>query len=102
MSYLELVRAFESYYFRESGLSSKSKSYLPENKQYLITRNIPCLKRVKQMEYKDSECDLDDGWVSTHSDNGKGITEGTNFDIIMSRNTRDRRIVHRRKNSRDR
>uniref|UniRef100_A0A8R1IVD7 Ubiquitin-like-conjugating enzyme ATG3 n=1 Tax=Caenorhabditis japonica TaxID=281687 RepID=A0A8R1IVD7_CAEJA len=30
---------------------SRIRSFLPENKQYLITRNVPCHKRCKQMEY---------------------------------------------------
>lgn len=52
---------------------SKAKPYLPLDKQYLITRNVPCNKRVKEMEYS-QEQDGDDvagedneNWVSTHS-----------------------------------
>ena len=48
------------------------REYLPPDKQFLITRNVPCYKRCKQMEYKvdlekvlDSE-DPDGGWVDTH------------------------------------
>ncbi|CAB3406188.1 unnamed protein product [Caenorhabditis bovis] len=30
---------------------SKNRPFLPNDKQYLITRNVPCHKRCKQMEY---------------------------------------------------
>uniref|UniRef100_A0A1Y1LY63 Ubiquitin-like-conjugating enzyme ATG3 n=1 Tax=Photinus pyralis TaxID=7054 RepID=A0A1Y1LY63_PHOPY len=55
-----------------SGDESKLKPYLPKEKQFLITRNVPCSRRCEQMEYsKDLECiiesdDADNGWVDTH------------------------------------
>jgi len=47
------------------------KDYLPADKQFLITRNVPCYKRCQQMEYKGEEMILDNtdpegGWVDTH------------------------------------
>lgn len=54
------------------GDESKTKPYLPKDKQYLITRNVPCTRRCEQMEYsKDLERiiesdDADNGWVDTH------------------------------------
>lgn len=33
------------------GDESKTKSYLPKNKQYLITRNVPCSRRCKQVKH---------------------------------------------------
>ncbi|KAJ8921046.1 hypothetical protein NQ315_015842 [Exocentrus adspersus] len=54
------------------GDESKSKPYLPKDKQFLITRNVPCSRRCEQMEYSqemekiiESE-DADNGWVDTH------------------------------------
>lgn len=31
------------------GDECKTKSYLPKNKQYLITRNVPCVRRCRQV-----------------------------------------------------
>ncbi|XP_014248024.1 ubiquitin-like-conjugating enzyme ATG3 [Cimex lectularius] len=55
-----------------AGDSAKSKPYLPKDKQFLITRNVPCTRRCKQIEYCDDLemiVDSDDpegGWVDTH------------------------------------
>lgn len=55
-----------------TGDEGRAKSYLPRNKQFLITRNVPCSRRCKQMEYCDDQekiieaDDPDGGWVDTH------------------------------------
>lgn len=54
------------------GDPTKTKTYLPPEKQFLITRNVPCYKRCKQMDYCEDqemiieEDDADGGWVDTH------------------------------------
>ncbi|XP_071085514.1 ubiquitin-like-conjugating enzyme ATG3 [Haliotis cracherodii] len=55
------------------GDETKIKPYLPKDKQFLITRNVPCYKRVKQMDNHQEEQekvieedDEDGGWVDTH------------------------------------
>ena len=52
---------------------SKLKSYLPANKQFLVTRNIPCLSRVNTLisqkfmeEVIDSGDNGEDDWLATH------------------------------------
>ncbi|GAB1605464.1 ubiquitin-like-conjugating enzyme ATG3 [Argonauta hians] len=56
-----------------SGDEAKHKPYLPKDKQFLITRNVPCYKRVKQVDNHSEEIekildedDDDGGWVDTH------------------------------------
>ncbi|KAJ0961929.1 hypothetical protein J5N97_029757 [Dioscorea zingiberensis] len=58
----------------EAGEPSKRKSFLPPDKQYLITRNVPCLRRAISVEAEydaaGGEVLIDnednDGWLATH------------------------------------
>lgn len=54
------------------GDEANLKYYLPPDKQFLVTRNVPCYKRCKEMEYSEEHeeiieaTDEDGGWVDTH------------------------------------
>ncbi|RCV43808.1 hypothetical protein SEVIR_9G329400v4 [Setaria viridis] len=59
----------------EAGDPSKRKPYLPADKQFLVTRNVPCLRRAISLEEEydaaGAEVVLDDdddgeGWLATH------------------------------------
>ncbi|XP_057457001.1 autophagy-related protein 3 isoform X2 [Lotus japonicus] len=77
----------------ESGEPSKRKSYLPSDKQFLITRNVPCLRRAAciEAEYEAAggEVLLDDeehdGWLATHGKPKEGKSdEGDNLPSMES------------------
>ncbi|KAJ2800917.1 E2-like enzyme, partial [Coemansia helicoidea] len=58
-----------------SGRPNKQREYLPADKQFLITRNVPCLRRAEQMVLglDDEEEQVgDDGWVSAYAGH-KGV-----------------------------
>ncbi|GAB2294105.1 E2-like enzyme [Dionaea muscipula] len=69
----------------ESGEPSKSKPYLPRDKQFLITRNVPCFRRAASVEEEYDaaggevllENEDDDGWLATH-----GQPKGTASDAL--------------------
>lgn len=56
----------------ETGEETKVKDWLPKDKQFLATRNVPCYQRLKQMQFTDEnevvidEDDPEGGWVDTH------------------------------------
>ena len=60
----------------QGGDAKSAKSYLPEDKQFLVTRNVPCLKRARAMEeYAGKEEHLsgeDEGWVAAGGDGNGG------------------------------
>ncbi|KAH8814645.1 putative E2-like enzyme [Flagelloscypha sp. PMI_526] len=65
----------------EKGDPSKGREYLPADKQYLLTRGVPCLRRATSLAYTDADEDAerllsfsagdsgdkDDEWVETHA-----------------------------------
>jgi ubiquitin-like-conjugating enzyme ATG3 len=85
----EFVKAGDELVFRcptwswESGDPKWAKPYLPKDKQYLITRRIPCQKRVAEMENMttDAADDDDDGdWMLSHLIQDKPLED--EFDIL--------------------
>jgi hypothetical protein len=51
---------------RWASSDAKNDDKFPKDKQFLITRKVPCLKRIKELEDAASgiqEVDLGDGWV---------------------------------------
>ncbi|KAK4293030.1 hypothetical protein Pmani_034233 [Petrolisthes manimaculis] len=73
-----------------AGETTKTKPYLPPEKQFLITKNVPCYKRCRQMEYRseqelvlESEGDPDGGWVDTHHFSDSTILEEKVTDMAL-------------------
>jgi len=57
-----------------SGDAALAKAYLPRDKQYLVTKNVPCARRARDMEaYAGGERALegeDEGWVAAGEAHG--------------------------------
>ncbi len=66
--------------FREKGDASKVRDFLPSDRQYLVTRGVPCLRRATSLAYTDADEDAErlltfndgtpadgDEWVETHA-----------------------------------
>ncbi|KAG6919358.1 hypothetical protein DXG01_006907 [Tephrocybe rancida] len=65
----------------EKGDASKARDFLPTDKQYLLTRGVPCLRRATSLAYTDADEDAErllsfgdssaggeaDEWVETHA-----------------------------------
>ncbi|KAI0798578.1 autophagocytosis associated protein [Irpex lacteus] len=76
----------------EAGEASRTRDFLPADKQYLITRGVPCLRRATSLAYNDEERLLsigggkgEDEWVETHtgrSHAGEGPEEPGEIDDI--------------------
>lgn len=81
-----LTSKFPSWAWAEAATPAQRVSYLPEDKQYLVTRGVPCHKRlndnfagkeglddlVKEGEaFTSTGDDDDDGWLRTGGDTSK-------------------------------
>lgn len=80
-----------------TGDNSKVKSYLPADHQFLLTRNVPCYKRVKQVythqeeqEKVIEEEDGDGGWVDTHHYAGTSQLQDAICDMALEDKGADR------------
>jgi ubiquitin-like-conjugating enzyme ATG3 len=77
---------------REKGDASKAREYLPADKQYLLTRGVPCLRRATSLAYTDADEDAErllnfgdssagneaDEWVETHAGRNHTIDSAVN------------------------
>ncbi|WVO16782.1 hypothetical protein L204_104466 [Cryptococcus depauperatus] len=43
----------------EKGDSSRAREFLPSDKQYLVTRNVPCLRRAEAVDYTNADEDAE-------------------------------------------
>jgi len=65
--------------------AAKRWPFLPKEKQYLMTRNVPCVRRVSSLEADpDKEEIVEDGeWLSTHTDHASAKLEQDIEDIDL-------------------
>ncbi|KAH9058792.1 putative E2-like enzyme [Lactarius vividus] len=81
----------------EAGDASKAREYLPANKQYMVTRGVPCLRRATSLAYTDADEDAErllsfgdsaaagneaDEWVETHASRRTNTDSDANPRII--------------------
>lgn len=61
----------------EGGDPEKRNKNLPDDKQYLVTRDVPCLERAKDLATKSSvnETEGEDGWVIAESHQGDHVED---------------------------
>ncbi|KAH7907301.1 putative E2-like enzyme [Hygrophoropsis aurantiaca] len=81
----------------EKGDASKARDYLPSDKQYLVTRGVPCLRRATSLAYTDEDEDAErllsfgdssatgneaDEWVETHAGRKATLDSAANPGVI--------------------
>lgn len=49
-----------------TGDPKKVVDWLPKEKQFLITKKVPCLQRAKSLEVAGDERDVEGDWTETH------------------------------------
>lgn len=84
----EFVEAGEQLVFKfptwqwEAGEPSKRASYLPADKQFLITRNVPCKDRVRALDYVlDHKTRTEDEWLLPETANSGQAGDGELRDV---------------------
>ena len=93
-----LVHRFPSWAWSDAATPDKRVTYFPPGKQYLVTRGVPCKRRIKAEDFAgaaDGEDqivrdmlkgpggeagDEDDGWLKAGGD-GKDAGKGSEYDI---------------------
>ncbi|KAG5723222.1 Autophagy-related protein 3 [Termitomyces sp. T112] len=80
----------------EKGEASKARDFLPADKQYLVTRGVPCLRRATSLAYTDADEDAErllsfgdssaggeaDEWVETHAGRTTNSDSAANPGVI--------------------
>lgn len=67
-----LVHQCPTWSWSPASEPSLRKPYLPTEKQYLVTKSVPCYRRCKDIEYCNNDEKVimtendDEGWVDTH------------------------------------
>mmetsp|Transcript_20828 Transcript_20828/g.25224 ORF Transcript_20828/g.25224 Transcript_20828/m.25224 type:complete len:173 (+) Transcript_20828:260-778(+) len=77
----QLIRTSPTWQWA-AGDAKRNRPYLPADKQYLVTRNVPCLRRVRALESDTGgEEEVEgvegdgEGWLATHNNMSKDSKE---------------------------
>jgi len=112
----EFVKAGDELVFKcptwswESGDPSKIRNILPSDKQFLITRNVPCSERVQEMEATfggetmeimeianitlSSDQQQQEGWLISHvTKKNEGATLEEEFDFVTTNEEGENEII---------
>ena len=77
-----LVQQFSSWYW-DGGEPDKRWSFLPENKQFLVSRNVKSIKVFDRQIYKEhivNETQVEDEWTYTKHENIKTVTKSNTIE----------------------
>ncbi|PFH53709.1 hypothetical protein AMATHDRAFT_54144 [Amanita thiersii Skay4041] len=80
----------------QKGDASKIRDYLPQDKQYLVTRGVPCVRRAQSLAYTDADEDAErllsfgetsvagggEEWVETHANRKPTFDSAANAGVI--------------------
>eukprot|EP00249_Psilotum_nudum_P017010 c26107_g1_i1 orf=279-1220(+) len=88
----------------EAGDPNKRRPYLPADKQYLITRNVPCCRRAASVaeDYEaaggevllDNDGDDDEGWLATHGKPRDNHGDEENVPMIETAESNRQQRIH--------
>jgi len=85
----------------ESGDSNKKWNFLPENQQFLMTRNVPCLKRVSSLKINKDEAVVENGeWLEMQENENENKNDQIQ-DIDADINSNNNNIRGKQTNNND-
>lgn len=85
-----LVHQCPTWSWSSASDPSMRKPYLPADKQYLVTKSVPCYKRCKDIEFCNNDEKVimtendDEGWVDTHHSEQVSVVNDMIDDMTIS------------------
>lgn len=94
-----LVHQCPTWYWVKASDASSAKPYLPFDKQYLMTKTVPCYKRCKDIETCNNDEKViltendDEGWVDTHHSEQVSVVNEMVEDMTLSEEVEKQQII---------
>lgn len=85
-----LVHQCPTWSWSSASDPSMRKPYLPADKQYLVTKSVPCYKRCKDIEFCNNDEKVimtendEEGWVDTHHSEQVSVVNDMYDDMTLS------------------